>query len=221
MRLRDSIKGEGEKGDIYHLLSIFLVLLISLVAWVVQEYRESKKERFTVSQFLPILQGVDIKAKQIPTYAHQTVIESSFSTHTPFSVPTNICINSVDSATLEALPVFGPVLASRTIKFRNALGGFNSIDQLSEVYGVDSLDYQRVKKWFTIDHSLVNKICLNSTSLIELRSHPYIDYKLSKLISRYVEHNQFRDVEEMESQPFMGSERWKKIGPYMKICEND
>ena len=35
-----------------------------------------------------------------------------------------ICLNSVDSIGLDSLPVFGPVLIYRTIKFRDALGGF-------------------------------------------------------------------------------------------------
>jgi hypothetical protein len=44
VRLKDSIKGKGNSGELFHLLSIFLVLLISLVAWAIQEYREKKKK---------------------------------------------------------------------------------------------------------------------------------------------------------------------------------
>ncbi len=45
-------------------------------------------------------------------------------------------LNICDSASLEALPGIGPVLSSRIIKYRNLIGGYVSVDQLKEVYGL-------------------------------------------------------------------------------------
>ena len=47
-------------------------------------------------------------------------------------------LNKVDSAGLESLPFLGPVLASRVCKFRDRLGGFWSVNQLREVWGLKS-----------------------------------------------------------------------------------
>lgn len=47
-------------------------------------------------------------------------------------------INAADSAAWEALPGIGPVYANRIIRYRSRVGGFDSIRQLEQVYGVDS-----------------------------------------------------------------------------------
>ena len=47
--------------------------------------------------------------------------------------PKLICLNSVDNATLESLPVFSPVLSARTLRYREALGGVVKLSQLQEV----------------------------------------------------------------------------------------
>ena len=44
-----------------------------------------------------------------------------------------ICLNYVDSDGLESLRVIDPILSSRTIKIRDALGGFYSVDKLKGV----------------------------------------------------------------------------------------
>ena len=82
----------------------------------VQEYRGSNEKSFVVSS------GV-------------------INTPQPFIPALKICLNSIDSVGLEELPGFGPVLSGRTVKFRQALKGFVVIDQLKEVYGIDSLLY--------------------------------------------------------------------------------
>ncbi len=87
---------------------------------------------------------------------------STFSDVQAVESPKLVCINSIDSTGLEQLPVFGSVLSSRTIKFRNALGSFYSVNQISEVYGLDSLDYKKVKSLFVIDTTKLEKLCINS-----------------------------------------------------------
>lgn len=61
---------------------------------------------------------------------------------TPGSIAPNpsdldsIDINSADAAMLETLPRVGPALARRIIDWRQANGGFSSVDQLLEVSGI-------------------------------------------------------------------------------------
>ncbi len=49
-----------------------------------------------------------------------------------------IDINAADAAAWEKLPGIGPVYSSRIVAYRNRIGGFDSVSQLSAVYGVDS-----------------------------------------------------------------------------------
>lgn len=52
--------------------------------------------------------------------------------------PQEIDINLADSTTWDELPGIGGVYASRIIKYRSMIGGFDSVAQLSNVYGIDS-----------------------------------------------------------------------------------
>ena len=78
----------------------------------------------------------------------------------------------------------GPAfLAARMIKYRNLLGGYFNIDQLEEVYGLDSFYIAPRMGFIVIDTSLINKLNLNTSTFRELVRHPYISYDLARSIS--------------------------------------
>src|SRR5215831_2320933 len=64
-----------------------------------------------------------------------------------FSGPANtpIEINSADSAAWVALPGIGPWFAHRIINFRDRLGGFVSVGQVAETYGLSDSTFQLIK----------------------------------------------------------------------------
>lgn len=45
-------------------------------------------------------------------------------------------INTADSAMFEHLRGIGPTLAKRIVAYRSALGGFVSVNQIAEVWGL-------------------------------------------------------------------------------------
>ena len=55
-------------------------------------------------------------------------------------------INEADTAALMSVYGIGTKLAERIVKFRSGLGGFVSLNQLSEIYGLDSVVVNRLKK---------------------------------------------------------------------------
>ena len=64
-------------------------------------------------------------------------------------------INHATTSEWERLPGWGEVLSKRTVKFRQALGGFVSIEQLKLVYGLDpdvveeNRPFLKVEEWGT------------------------------------------------------------------------
>jgi len=92
-------------------------------------------------------------------------------------------LNLADSASLVAIQGIGPVFASRIIRYRNLLGGFVSLSQLNEVYGLSNHLNDKLLSQFRIDTTLVTRININSASFIQLMRHPYIGKSLAQEIS--------------------------------------
>ncbi len=107
-------------------------------------------------------------------------------------------LNSADSVQLEALPMIGAKLAQRIIRYRDRLGGFYSVDQLKEVYGLRDSCFGVVKNRVWVDSLKIRNLSVNNASLEELGHHPYIGFKNAKIICRYrQEHGGIQSVAEL------------------------
>ncbi len=96
--------------------------------------------------------------------------------------PLQVELNSADSLQLLSLPGIGPVLSARIIKYRNLLGGFYSVEQLREVYGLKEENYQRAVSFLTVDQSLIKRLNVNFLSVRELGRHPYIGFQTARRV---------------------------------------
>jgi DNA uptake protein ComE-like DNA-binding protein len=94
-------------------------------------------------------------------------------------------INRADSVLLLPLPGIGPVFAGRIIKYRNLLGGFVSVEQLSEVYGMPSETVDLIRNKVFIDCTAVQRIRIDSASFGELLRHPYLEYEEVRALVEY------------------------------------
>lgn len=91
-------------------------------------------------------------------------------------------LNSSDSTQLETVDGIGPVFARRIVKYRDMLGGFVSVDQLKEVYGIKEEAYRFIRSGVTADPSLAKKLNLNTDDFKTINRHPYISYDLTRAI---------------------------------------
>jgi DNA uptake protein ComE-like DNA-binding protein len=119
---------------------------------------------------------VRASSRQYPPSVYQTKVETEANL---------IDINRADSTQLLPLPGIGPVFAGRIIKYRNLLGGFVSIDQLGEVYGMPAETIMRIRNQVYIDSSVIQKIRIDSASFGELLRHPYLEYNEVKALVDY------------------------------------
>ena len=103
--------------------------------------------------------------------------------------PMMIEINTADSVQLVKLYGIGPSFAGRILKYRGMLGGFFSIEQLMEIYGMDSSRLNGFKGNIRIDTSAINKINVNEVDFKTLLHHPYLDYETVRLIFSYREYS--------------------------------
>lgn len=90
-------------------------------------------------------------------------------------------INSADTSELKKIPGIGSSFSNRIVKYHNLLGGYASLNQLTEVYGMNEELYNKIIPYLTILPK-IKKIRVNDTSFEVLNRHPYISYKQAKVI---------------------------------------
>ena len=127
-----------------------------------------------------------------------------------------IDINSCDSSDLIALPGIGSVLSARIIKYRNLLGGFASVAQLMEVYGLPEETYEMIKGRLFADSSLVRKINVNSAVYRELSRIHYLEkYDISAILKYRELSGRIKSIQDLEENKILTPEKAEKVEPYM------
>jgi len=132
-----------------------------------------------------------------------------------------ININQADSLELQKLKGIGPVLSARTIRYRNALGGFTNVNQILEVYGIEP-DFLTKNESHISCTGEVRQLDLNKVNEDILKRHPYIDYKTASIIIRYREqHGEYKTVTALKSIHLMKDSIFEKIQPYCMVKRNN
>ncbi len=125
-------------------------------------------------------------------------------------------INSADSAMLTEIRGIGPAFASRIIKYRDRLGGFYKIEQLKEVYGIDSVKYQQIEDQISLNSDQIIQININSATFELLKKHPYLSYKQMNAVLQYRrQHGPFKTIDELKKVALLNEEIIRKIEPYI------
>lgn len=127
-------------------------------------------------------------------------------------------INLADSLQWINLKGIGPVLSSRIIRFRNSLGGFYSIEQIAEVYGLPDSTYQHIKQQLNISSFDLKKVNINTASVQELKSHPYIGYRLAASIKTFRDqHGSFHSTDDLKQLQLVDDQIYRKLVPYLTV----
>jgi len=131
---------------------------------------------------------------------------------------TAIDINISDTTQLISLPGIGSKLANRIIGFRDKLGGFYSVDQVGETYGLQDSVFQKIKKYLQCNDISVKKININTATKDELKTHPYIRWNIANAIIEYRnQHGQFTSVEDLKKINAVDKETLNKIMHYLAL----
>lgn len=126
-------------------------------------------------------------------------------------------LNLADTAQLQIVKGIGPVLSTRIVKYRESLGGFHSMEQLKEVYGIKPEVYERMMTHFDLLTAAINKVNINQDSIKLLANHPYLSYKTSRTIVKYrTQHGNYQSVEELKNIYTLSDSLYQKIAPYLE-----
>ena len=128
-------------------------------------------------------------------------------------------INEMDSAALEALPRIGPKVAGRICRLRAALGGFHSVEQLREVWGMHPDQVEAVIPWFHKGEGVFRFLCLNQASWKEFQSHPYIRYDEANAVAAYRDLHHLKQVEDLKLAIPVNDSLFRRWSPYHGVCK--
>ncbi len=131
-----------------------------------------KKEKGTPKQKQSIFAVKD--------YKRSLSAHSSYPKTAKFQAGTVVELNTADSLTLKKVPGIGSAFSRRIIRYRELLGGFHSIFQLSEVYGIDAERFESLKSWFIVETAHIRQLSVNTLPTDSLSKHPYISYRQAR-----------------------------------------
>lgn len=135
----------------------------------------------------------------------------SYSSIEPFD------INLADTTKLKRVKGVGKVLSNRIVKYRNLLGGFVSLDQLKEVYGLkDSVLISLDTLVYINDSSKISLLPINVATEYELKRHPYINSTEAKAITNYrFQHGAFNSIIDIYKIRLLDSVKIGRLEPYL------
>ncbi|MDB5227447.1 MAG: helix-hairpin-helix protein [Bacteroidota bacterium] len=129
-------------------------------------------------------------------------------------------VNSATAEEYEKLYGIGKVFSQRIVTFRDKLGGFYSINQVKDVYGIEDSTFQKFKKNLTIKPAKIRKVNINSATYEELTANPYLFSTLAKQIVGYrTKVKPFAEMDDVKNLYYIRDhpETFDKIAPYISL----
>lgn len=124
-------------------------------------------------------------------------------------------INSADSLSIVYLKGIGPGFTKRIIKYRTMLGGFHSINQLKEVYGMTDSTFALLSNQIKVDEQTISKIPINAIDFNSLRKHPYFNFQSAQAIVNYrLKHGKLTESD-IKALGIFSDEKLSLILPYL------
>ena len=218
------------RGEQRALVLLSLLLILSMIFRVTVHYlpdrepeglkefeQEAMKIRANLARADSVQQASDDSVRRIRDFRTGPAVSYPYSGRGEIgSQPVDI--NRADSADLIPLPGIGPVFAGRIIKYRNLLGGFVSMNQLLEVYGMPEETLDMIRESILVDTSAIFKLQLNSLTFRELLRHPYLDYEQVKALVNYRDFKgNIQSINELKSNYILSDSAMQRVMPYLGL----
>lgn len=131
-------------------------------------------------------------------------------------LPVSIEINSADTSELKKLRGIGSKLSARIVLYRDKLGGFYSLDQLQEVYGLKPEVIQNALIYLKLDTSNLKRVLINTEGVDVLSRHPYIRFKLAnQIVNNRAHHGIYMGLDDLQSRVNITDSILVKLSHYL------
>lgn len=126
-------------------------------------------------------------------------------------------LNQADSIQLVSIKGIGPAFSKRILKYRTMLGGFHSLEQLKEVYGMTDSLYQFIAPQVKVDKEQLVKIPINAIDFTSLRKHFYFNFQTAQAIINYRNKHGKLTESDVKNLGVFSDEKLKLILPYLSF----
>ena len=207
----DLVLVSGMTDSLYGVLEPYIVIADSLAAkpkeYAVKPSREHKPKQHT-SEKTAIR-----KTKSSPRKYENDTLEKPAKKITEVKL---LEINSADSAALVAVNGIGVKSAVEIMKYRDLLGGFHSVEQISEVKCVTEQNFAKILQQICCDSCEIQKIDINFAAPKEIARHPYMSARaLRKIIKQRQLKGGWSRIEEMVEDEILSEDEAKRLAPYL------
>lgn len=130
-----------------------------------------------------------------------------------------IDINKATTEEWQQLRGIGPFYSKKITHFREKLGGFSSIEQVGNTYGLKDSTFQVIQPFLKIS-PVFRKIKINQEDAKTLSAHPYIKWNQANVLKKYQEnHGAILDVETFSKVVVFSKEDVERLTPYLDFSE--
>ena len=138
----------------------------------------------------------------------------------PAYLPLDLNINAAAEDDFKRLPGIGQTYAARIIKFRNALGGFVTTEQVAETMGLPDSTFQRIKPYLHLGALNLTKLNINTATLEDFDKHPYISkYQATSIIKYREKRGSFKSIDELQLVEALNDDKntFKRVKAYLTL----
>jgi DNA uptake protein ComE-like DNA-binding protein len=128
-----------------------------------------------------------------------------------------IDLNRASTEDLLQLHGIGHTFAARITELRTRLGGFTSLEQLKEVFGLPDSTIRAITPYLHLTTSDLRKIYVNKAIPTELK-HPYLSKRQADAVVRYrLNHGAFKNFDDLKKIGVFDNASFEKLKSYISF----
>ena len=198
----------GMTDSLYVLLKPFIVIDPSVAAKP-KEYE--RKERAEYSAEKPQPEQSQLPKTVSLSKPKPAKEEPSFVNAEPL-----VELNSADTTALISVNGIGSKSAAEIVKYRDLLGGYHTVEQISELKCVTEQNYEKILQQIYCDSCEIRKIDINFAAPKVIARHPYVSAAaLRKIIKQRQLKGGWSRIEEMVEDNILSEDEAKRLAPYL------
>ena len=184
------------------------------------KYRAGRPATFRRPEDLLRVRSLDSQLVQdlLPLVRISAAVAGSLRKYPPRRPPPALAsfdVNTSDTTAWQTLPGIGSYRALRIVRFRKALGGFATLDQIGTTRGLPDSIFRQIQPYLKLS-PLIHRLAVNQADERTLSRHPYVTRKLATAIVRYREqHGPYTSAADLSNIRLLRPDNLDQLRPYL------